>query len=162
MKTVIAIIGNSCIGKSTIARILSENTGFPVYDIQQYYDKVDGVGHSKELKAWDLLGNAIKNCHYAILESSGLTDEEQTIYKLFDKRLIVKLIHTNTFMLVQRYKEKLSRMEFPLEIMQSGHLYDLIRMRAKIYEKLESDLVFDVQKISAENIAKEIELKISL
>ena len=65
-------------------------------------------------------------------------------------------------MLVQRYKEKLSRMEFPLEIMQSGHLYDLIRMRAKIYEKLESDLVFDVQKIGAENIAKEIELKISL
>ncbi|MEI7523885.1 MAG: hypothetical protein WCJ95_06130 [Mariniphaga sp.] len=162
MKQIISITGNSCIGKSTISKILSESTGIPVFDIQYYYDQVDGSGYSRELKAWSLLEVSIKNSPFAILESSGLTGTESNIYKLFDSVLIVKLITSRTYELVQRYKEKLSRLEFPSETLQSGHMYDLIRMRAKMYIELPADLVFNVLESTSESIAKAIEQNLNL
>ena len=157
MKNIISIIGNSCIGKSTIAKILSDSIGIPVFDIQHYYDQVEGIGISRELKAWSLLEVSIKNSPYAILESSGLTGAEANIYKVFDERLIVKLVTSRTYELVHRYKEKLSRFEFPSETLQGGHMYELIRMRAKLYNDIEADLVFNVQESSFDSIALAIE-----
>lgn len=157
MKKIISIIGNSCIGKSTISKMLSDSTGIPVFDIAHYYDQLDGSGYSRELKAWSLLEVAIRNSPNAILESSGLTGSEANIYKLFDEKVIVKLITSTTYALVQRYKEKLSRLEFPSETLQSGHMYDLIRMRAKMYDKLEADLVFNMQNLTPESVAIAIE-----
>ena len=157
MRKIISIIGNSCIGKSTISKILSESTGIPVFDIQEYYDKCEGTGHSRELKAWLMLEMDIKDSPSAILESSGLTGKESNIYKLFDKKIIVKLVSSTTYQLVQRYKEKLSRLEFSSETMPICHMKELIRARSKMYDTLKADLVFDVQQINSESIAFAIE-----
>ena len=161
--TVIAITGNVATGKSTIARLLSSQTGIPVYDIQEYRDRVYGPGKVGTLRRWELLTSEIRHNKVAILESSGLSVYEGKVYKHFEQKIIVRLDCSDERILLNRIDSRISAMGLP-PIHGNIITYnkDIVSTRAKLYQKVNSDLVFDIAKTSAETIAKEIRLHLSL
>jgi len=105
MKILYSFVGNVCSGKSTVSEIVAKKHSIALYSIDEYRIKHNAVLISEEWAAWDDLKNGISKENIAILESSGISQNINEIYSLFDKVIII-MMDCHVDVLFQRINER--------------------------------------------------------
>ena len=155
----IAIIGNICSGKSTVARHLSQlNPNYKLLSIDDYrlqYNKENNK--AGEYKAQEQLREDLLSTKFAILEMSGASQRFISLmaetFKLGSQNIVVKLKCARHVLLqrfVDRQESSYPKIPFPYNLNKEKSIEHI---DSKL-QSISADYVFNTDKMAAVEIAK--------
>ena len=159
-KTLYSFVGNVCSGKSTVSKLIASKHSIGIYSIDEYRIKHNAVLISEEWNAWDDLRTNISKEEIAILESSGISQNVDEIYSLFDKVVIIMMdCPVNIIMDRISEREKSNYPKVPCWWNRNNKPTSRMKIEefnSKLKSLIKPDYVYSTDKMSTEEIVNQI------
>lgn len=165
MKTLYSFVGNVCSGKSTISKLIAAKHSIGLYSIDEYRIKHNAILISEEWAAWDNLKLDISKENTAILESSGVSQNIDEIYSLFDKVVII-MMDCSIDILSDRISER-EKSNYPKvpcwwnRDNKPSSKTKINDFNLKLKSLINADYIYSTDKMTIEEIVRDISLIIN-